>query len=59
MRPKPRPRAAAKANRRDIPVPAVPTFHPEDPEPVVEAPAKAEDDPADEAIRRMVEAAYT
>ena len=54
-----KPRTAAKASRRDTPIPAVPTFHPDDPETVVETPARAEDDPADDAIRRMVEAAYT
>jgi hypothetical protein len=39
-------------------VAAVATFRPER-EAVVEPAAKAEEDPAEEAVRRMVEAAYT
>ncbi|HEX4365307.1 MAG TPA: hypothetical protein VH023_00685 [Rhodopila sp.] len=53
MRRKPHP-----PTRRDIPPPAVPTFQP-DLKTVPETPTKPEDDAADEAVRRMVEAAYT
>jgi hypothetical protein len=44
--------------RRDATVPAVPTFKP-DSETVAEAPAEPSDDAAEDAVRRMVEAAYT
>jgi hypothetical protein len=44
--------------RRDAAVPAVPTFKP-DSETVAEAPAEPSDDAAEDAVRRMVEAAYT
>jgi hypothetical protein len=50
MRRKPRPRISP------IP-PVVPTFP--EPETVAETPAPPEDDAAEEAVRRMVEAAYT
>ena len=56
MRRKPRP--PAKANRRDTPPPPVPTFQ-SDAETITETPAQPDDDPADEAVRRMIEAAYT
>jgi hypothetical protein len=39
-------------------VPVVPTFKP-DSETVAEAPAEPSDDAAEDAVRRMVEAAYT
>jgi hypothetical protein len=46
--------------RRDKDVPAVPTFKPEIQTIAVQAPpATTEDDAAQEAVRRMVEAAYT
>jgi hypothetical protein len=47
--------------RRDTDIPGVPTFQP-DAESVTAPPSSAteiKDDPADEAVRRMVEAAYT
>ena len=47
-----------KPSRRDIQPPAVPTYLP-DPKTVAEAPVQPEDDAAEEAVRRMVEAAYT
>jgi hypothetical protein len=46
--------------RRDMDVPAVPTFNPEIKTIAVQTPpAATEDDSAQEAVRRMVEAAYT
>ncbi len=47
-----------RRQRRDALVPAVPTVSP-DGEAVPETPPAAEDDAAEEAVRRMVEAAYT
>jgi hypothetical protein len=44
--------------RRDADLPAVPTFQP-DPEAAATPPSEIEDDQVAEAIRRMVEAAYT
>ncbi len=66
MRRKIRLSRAVKANRSstrrlDTNVPAVPTFKP-DPDAAVMKPvidSKTADDPAEEAVRRMVEAAYT
>lgn len=66
MRRKRLPRDAAATNsgrrrRRDTDVPAVPTFQPEIQTIASQTlkPAATEDDPAEEAVRRMVEAAYT
>ncbi len=62
MRRKPTFRTGATASahrRRDVDIPAVPTFQPDV---IVTQPSplpNAEDDSADEAVRRMVEAAYT
>jgi hypothetical protein len=59
---KPRPSAATKGSRpsrrrREADIPAVPTF--EAPAKTAPPPPEPEDDQADEAVRRMVEAAYT
>lgn len=53
-----KPRQPAKATRRDTPPPPVPTFQSAS-ETITETPAQPDDDAADEAVRRMVEAAYT
>jgi hypothetical protein len=62
MQQKPRLSAATKGGRpsrrrREAEIPAVPTF--EAPLKISPPPSEPEDDQADEAVRRMVEAAYT
>jgi hypothetical protein len=52
--------AAAQRRRPDAAVPGVPEFEPPpDAKPAEPAAAAAEPDPTEEAIRRMIEAAYT
>jgi hypothetical protein len=47
--------------RPDAGIPEVPTFHPDANGAVMQAPpaATTDEDPTEEAVRRMVEAAYT
>ncbi|WP_158923977.1 hypothetical protein [Acidisphaera sp. S103] len=45
--------------RRDVDLPAVPVFRIDSLPGTTPQPAETEDHPADEAVRRMVEAAYT
>lgn len=62
-RPRSQPRKAAEANarrrRRNAEPPAVPTYEPEPSAIPTPEPAVSQEDPAEEAVRRMVEAAYT
>jgi hypothetical protein len=60
MRRNPVPRRSAVPRRRSAELPAVPTVKPEvDPKHGEPARVAIEEDAEDEAVRRMVEAAYT
>jgi hypothetical protein len=59
MRHKPEPRTIRPRRRRDADIPPVPTVRQEAASSPTPDPPATPDDPADEAIRRMVEAAYT